>query len=93
MTDPDTTRDDVPEDRSSIVPPRDAITGGFSRKADLLSYVLSGLLIGGVLDWAFGTAPIMLILWTLAAVAVGYWRLWQHSAELEEEAKGRGHGV
>lgn len=79
--------------RSRFVPPREAVTGGFSKNADLISYIVAGLLIGLFLDWVLGTTPIMIVVWTLLGVAVGYWRLWQSSAELEEEAKGRSHGV
>ena len=76
-----------------MVPARDVITGGFSKNADLISYVLTGLLIGVLLDWALGTRPVMIIVWTLLAIGIGYWRLWQASAELEDQAKDRGHGV
>ena len=82
-----------PERRSRFVPEREAITGGFSKNADLISYIVAGLLIGLFLDWVFGTTPVMVVIWTLLGVGVGYWRLWQSSAELEEEAKGRSHGV
>ena len=93
----DTTPDhepEAPEDtRSAFVPPKAAITGGFSKNADLISYIVAGLLIGLFLDWVFGTTPVMIIIWTLLGVAVGYWRLWQSSAELEEQAKERSHGA
>lgn len=78
---------------SRLVPPRDVITGGFSKNADLISYILTGLLIGVVLDWAFGTRPVFVIIFSLIGIGIGYWRLWQASAELEEEAKDLGHGV
>ena len=87
------TRRDETGNGSNLVPARDVITGGFSKKADLISYVLTGLLIGVVLDWALGTRPVMIIILSIAAIVIGYWRLWQASAELEEEAKDRGHGV
>ena len=80
-------------DESRIVPPRDIITGSFSKSADLLSYLISGVLIGLFADWVFGTSPIMVILWTLAALGVGYWRMWQSSAVLDEEGKARSHGA
>ncbi len=93
----DTTPDhepDAPDDsRSTFVPPKAAITGGFSKNADLISYIVAGLLIGLFLDWVLGTTPVMVIIWTLLGVAVGYWRLWQSSAELEEQAKERSHGA
>ncbi len=94
MTDPDTTRDDdVPATQSRLVPSRDMVTGGFSKKSDLFSYIGAGLLIGLLLDWVFGTSPLLLVLWTILGVAVGFYRLWQGSSELEAEGRERGHGV
>lgn len=92
MTDADIPRDHVTTESKRALR-RDAVTGGFSRNADLISYIVSGLLIGLVLDWMLGTSPIMVITWTLAALAVGYWRLWQRSASLDEEGRERSHGV
>jgi F0F1-type ATP synthase assembly protein I len=79
--------------RSKLVPPRDLITGGFSKKADLLSYFVAGLLIGLFLDQILGTSPLMTVVWTLLGLGVGAYRLWMASADLEEEGKRRGHGV
>jgi F0F1-type ATP synthase assembly protein I len=93
VADPNDPKDDVTTTKSTTVPTRDSITGGFSRNADLLSYIVSGLLIGLFLDWVFGISPVMTIVWSLAAMGVGFYRLWQASAELEEAGKKRGHGV
>jgi F0F1-type ATP synthase assembly protein I len=87
------TDEDVQSEESRLVPPRDIITGSFSRGADLLSYLVSGVLLGLLFDWIFGTSPIMVILWTLAALGLGYWRLWQSSEVLDEEGKARSHGA
>jgi F0F1-type ATP synthase assembly protein I len=76
-----------------FVPPKDAITGGFSGGADFISYIIAGLLIGLFLDWALGTTPIMTILWLLAGVGVGFWRMWQRSEHLEQEGRERSHGA
>ncbi len=96
MTDSTSQHDTPPPEgpgKTRFVPPREAVTGGFSKNADLISYIVAGLLIGLFLDWVLGTTPVMIIVWTLLGVGVGFWRLWQSSAELEEEAKGRSHGV
>ena len=94
MTDPDPAQSEDPRNtKGGLVPSRDLITGGFSKGADLLSYLVSGLLLGLFFDWIFGTRPIMLILWTLLAAGLGYYRLWQSSEVLEEEGKARSHGV
>ena len=92
VTDNETHRETTGKE-THLVPPRDMITGGFSKNADLISYILTGLLIGVLLDWALGTRPVMVIVWSLLGIGIGYYRLWQASAELEEEAKDRGHGV
>jgi F0F1-type ATP synthase assembly protein I len=76
-----------------FVPPKETITGGFSGGADFISYIVAGLLIGLFLDWALSTTPIMTILWLLAGVAVGFWRLWQRSEHLEQEGRERSHGA
>ena len=76
-----------------LVPARDLITGGFSKKADLVSYFVTGLLLGVFLDWILGTSPLMVVTWTLIGFAVGFYRLWQGSSDLEEEGRRRGHGV
>lgn len=69
------------------------ITGSFSKKTDLISYVVTGLLIGLLLDWAFNTRPVMVIIWTLMGLSVGYYMLWKASEVLDEEGKKRSHGV
>jgi F0F1-type ATP synthase assembly protein I len=83
----------VSSKQSKLIPARDDITGGFSKNADLISYVVTGLLIGLILDWIFGTRPLMIILWSLAGIAVGFYRLWKNSEELEEQGKARSHGA
>ena len=78
---------------SRLVPAREAITGGFSEGVDFLSYILSGLLIGLLLDWMLSTGPWMTIAWSIAGVAVGFWRMWQRSESLDAEGRERSHGV
>ncbi len=76
-----------------FTPPKEAITGGFSGGADFFTYILTGLLIGLLLDWWTGWSPVMTILWSLAGVGVGMHRMWVRSAVIEEQAKELGHGV
>lgn len=85
--------EDVPSETTNLVPPRDIITGSFSKNADLLSYLASGIILGLLFDWILGTSPIMVIVWTLGALALGFYRLWQSSEVLEDEGKARSHGV
>ncbi len=94
VTDSDPTGNaEVQPKQSKLIPARDLITGGFSKNADLISYVVTGLLLGLLFDWMFGTRPLMIILWTLLGVAVGYFALWKNSEELEEQGKARSHGA
>lgn len=78
---------------SRWVPPSEAVTGGFSDGADFITYIVAGLLIGLLLDWLLGTSPWLTIVWSLGAVGVGFYRMWQRSEVLESEAENRGHGV
>ena len=75
------------------VPPKEAITGGFGGAPDFISYIVAGLVVGLGLDWAFGTRPVMTILWSIAGVSLGFYRSWQHSEALEAEGRERSHGV
>jgi F0F1-type ATP synthase assembly protein I len=93
VTDADSPKDDVTTAESKRALRREAITGGFSRNADLISYIVAGLLIGLGLDWLLGTSPIMVIIWTPFGLGVGYWRLWQQSEGLVEEGRERSHGA
>lgn len=69
------------------------VAGGASDGPDLISYIGAGLLLGGLLDWWWGTSPAMIVVWALLGVGVGGWRMWQSSASLEEEGRRIGHGA
>jgi F0F1-type ATP synthase assembly protein I len=75
------------------IPPQEAITGGFSEGADFFTYILTGLLIGLLLDWLTGWSPVLTIVWSLLGIGVGSWRMWLRSASIEEDADGISHGV
>ena len=79
--------------RSRGIPPKEAVTGGFSDGADFFTYILAGLLIGLLLDWLTGWSPFMTILWSLFGIGVGSYRMWVRSASLEEDAEGISHGI
>ena len=79
--------------RSRGIPPRDAITGGFSDGADFFTYILAGLLIGLLLAWWTGWSPALTIIWSLMGIGVGSWRMWVHSRSIEDDAEGISHGV
>lgn len=75
-----------------MIPKADAITGGFSSGADLISSIVAGLLIGLFLDWWLGIGPILVIVGSLTGFGSGFYKLWRHSAILEDQAEERGRG-
>ena len=60
---------------------------------DLISSVVAGLLLGLGLDWWLGTAPVFVIIGIIAGFGSGFYKLWQLSAVLEEQAKERKRGI
>jgi len=86
--------DDQNESRESgLVPDRRSVTGGFGSGVDLISSVVAGLLLGLGLDWWLGTEPVFVIIGVVAGFGSGFFKLWQHSAVLEEQAKERRRGT
>jgi F0F1-type ATP synthase assembly protein I len=79
--------------RRSPDPERSSVAGAFSPEADLVSSVIAGLLIGLALDWWLGTRPMLIIVGTIAGFVGGFYKLWRHSAVLEELAKERKRGL
>jgi F0F1-type ATP synthase assembly protein I len=77
---------------STGVPDRRSVTGGFSSGVDLISSVVAGLLLGLGLDWWLGTEPIFVVIGIIAGFGSGFFKLWQLSAVLEEQAKERKRG-
>ena len=80
-------------DRSGLVPDRRSVTGGFSPSVDFTSSIGAGLLLGVGLDWWLGTRPIFTIVFIVAGFVNGFFKLWQHSAVLEEQAEERKRGL
>ena len=79
--------------RRRFAPPREVITGAFSKKTDFVSYVGAGLVIGLVLDRLLGIAPWMIVSWTLLAAGYGWYRLWRASDEIIAEMEKHSHGA
>jgi ATP synthase protein I len=79
-------------ERSRLVPEKGSVTGGFSSGVDLISSVVAGFLLGFGLDWWLGTNPVFTIIGIFAGFGSGFYRLWQFSAVLEEQAKERRRG-
>jgi len=80
------------EERNNLTPNQKAVTGGFSPSVDFISSVIAGLLLGVALDWLLDTRPVFIIVFVVAGFVTGFYRLWQHSAVLEEMAKERTRG-
>ena len=78
---------------SSLSPDRRSVTGGFSSGVDLISSVVAGLLLGLGLDWWLGTEPVFVVIGIIAGFGSGFFKLWQLSAVLEEQAKERKRGT
>ena len=64
-------------------------TEGTGRSFDLFSTIAAGLMIGLLIDWAAGTAPILTIIGIVAGFVAGFYKLWAASAVLEEQAERR----
>ncbi len=79
-------------EQKRAVPDRGQVTGGFSPSVDLISSVIAGLLIGLALDWWLGTRPVFTIIGVVAGFGSGFFKLWNYSATLEEQAKERIRG-
>ncbi|MCP3995849.1 MAG: hypothetical protein GY722_12415 [bacterium] len=77
------------DDQSGLAPDQTGVTGGFSPSVDFISSVIAGLLVGLVLDWWLGTGPLFTIVFIVGGFVAGFYKLWQHSAVLEELAKER----
>ena len=62
---------------------------GTGRSFDLFSTLAAGLLIGLTVDWMAGTRPIVTIIGIVLGFVAGFFKLWEASAVLEEQAERR----
>jgi ATP synthase protein I len=60
-----------------------------SEAMDFISSVVAGLLLGLGLDWWIGTRPAFTIVGIVLGFVAGFFKLWQASSVLEEQAKER----
>ena len=79
-------------DRSGFTPDREAVTGGFSPSVDFASAVIAGLALGIAFDWLFDTRPVFIVIFVVVGFVAGFYKLWRHSAVLEEMAEERRRG-
>jgi len=80
------------EERNSLAPNGKPVTGGFSPSVDFISSVIAGLALGIALDWLIDTRPVFTIIFVVVGFVVGFYKLWRHSAVLEEMAEERARG-
>lgn len=59
------------------------------RSFDFFSTVAAGLAIGLLIDWLAGSGPIVTIIGIIAGFVAGFYKLWEASAILEEQAERR----
>ena len=62
---------------------------GTGRSFDLFSTLAAGLLIGLAVDWMAGTSPVVTIIGIVLGFVAGFYKLWNASAVLEEQAERR----
>lgn len=74
---------------SSINAAISTATEGTGRSFDLFSTLAAGLLIGLVVDWMAGTGPVVTIIGIVLGSIAGFYKLWEASAVLEEQAERR----
>ncbi len=74
------------------MPPADQITGGSPHGVDFLSSALAGLVIGLLLDWWLGTAPVLVVIGIVAGFGSGFYKVWRYSEIIERQAEGKSHG-
>lgn len=59
------------------------------RSFDFFSTVLAGLALGLGVDWLAGTGPVVTIVGIVLGFIAGFYKLWEASAVLEEQAERR----
>lgn len=62
---------------------------GTGRSFDLFSTIATGLLLGLGVDWMAGTRPVVTIIGIVLGFVAGFYKLWESSAVLEEQAERR----
>ena len=66
-----------------------AATDGTGRSFDLFSTIIAGFLLGIAIDWLAGTRPVVTIIGIVLGFVAGFYKLWEASAVLEEQAERR----
>ncbi len=63
-----------------------------SEAMDFISSVVAGLVLGLALDWWLDTRPVIVIIGIVLGFVAGFYKLWNASAVLEEQAQRRRRG-
>lgn len=61
----------------------------WSNSGDVFASILAGLAIGLAGDWLLGTDPWLVVVGVVAGFAVGFWRMYERSKEIVDEALRR----
>lgn len=61
----------------------------WSNAGDLFASILAGLLLGLVLDGLLGTDPWLVVVGVVAGFGVGFWRMYERSKDIVDEAMRR----
>jgi ATP synthase protein I len=77
-----------PEPVSELTAVANKVAQG-SEAMDFISSVVAGLVLGLGLDWWIGTRPAFTIVGIVLGFVAGFFKLWQASSVLEEQAKER----
>lgn len=77
--------------RSDITAAAKGIAQG-SEAMDFISSVVAGMVLGLIVDWWLDTAPVFVIIGIVLGFVSGFYKLWNASAVLEEQAERRRRG-
>ena len=74
---------------SSINAAVSTATDATGRSFDFFSTAAAGFALGFGVDWLAGTGPVVTIIGIVMGFVAGFYKLWEASAVLEEQAKLR----
>ena len=61
--------------------------GEWSTSGDFFGAILAGLLLGLLGDSLLDTAPLLVVIGVIAGFGVGFWRMYEFSKRIEDQAE------